>query len=77
MIATGRPKTRSSKENPVLEAEYHVPHLPHMPMEPVIAVPHVIGDSCEVWAPTQSPQAAHREVARVLSSMPDKVLRGS
>jgi isoquinoline 1-oxidoreductase beta subunit len=73
VIATGRPSTRSGKENPVLEAEYLVPHLPHMPMEPVIAVPHVIGDSCEVWAPTQSSQAAQREVVRVLSTMPHKV----
>lgn len=57
----------------VVEAEYHVPHLPHMPMEPVVAVAHVSGNRCEVWAPTQNPQAAQKEVARVLGTTPDKV----
>lgn len=57
----------------IVEAEYHVPHLPHMPMEPVVAVAHVSGNSCEVWAPTQNPQAAQTEVARVLGTTPDKV----
>ena len=57
----------------VVEADYHVPHLPHLPMEPVVAVAHVTGNSCEVWAPTQNPQAAQTEVARVLGTTPDKV----
>jgi isoquinoline 1-oxidoreductase subunit beta len=57
----------------IVEAEYHVPHLPHMAMEPVVALAHVSGDSCEVWAPTQNPQAAQTEVARVLGTTPDKV----
>jgi isoquinoline 1-oxidoreductase beta subunit len=57
----------------LVEAEYHVPHLPHMPMEPVVAVARVDGNSCEVWAPTQNPQAAQTEVARVLGTTPDKV----
>jgi isoquinoline 1-oxidoreductase beta subunit len=57
----------------IVEAEYHVPHLPHMPMEPVVAVARVDGSSCEVWAPTQNPQAAQTEVARVLGTTPDKV----
>jgi isoquinoline 1-oxidoreductase beta subunit len=57
----------------VVEAEYHVPHLPHMQMEPLVAVARVEGDRCEVWAPTQNPQAAQTEVARVLGTSPDKV----
>lgn len=57
----------------IVEAEYHVPHLPHMQMEPVVAVARVDGDRCEVWAPTQNPQAAQTEVARVLGVTPDKV----
>jgi isoquinoline 1-oxidoreductase subunit beta len=57
----------------LVEAEYHVPHLPHMPMEPVVAVARVDGNRCEVWAPTQNPQAAQTEVARVLGTTPDKV----
>ena len=57
----------------VLEAEYHVPHLPHLPMEPPVAVARVEGGTCEVWAPTQNPQAAQTEVARALGLPLEKV----
>ena len=57
----------------VVEAEYYVPHLPHLPMEPPVAVARVEGDSCEIWAPTQNPQAAQTEVARALGTTEDKV----
>ncbi|HEU4405365.1 MAG TPA: molybdopterin cofactor-binding domain-containing protein [Polyangiaceae bacterium] len=57
----------------VVEAEYHVPHLPHLPMEPPVAVARVDGGTCEIWAPTQNPQAAQDEVARALETTPDKV----
>ncbi|HKO46335.1 MAG TPA: molybdopterin cofactor-binding domain-containing protein, partial [Polyangiaceae bacterium] len=57
----------------VIEAEYHVPHLPHLSMEPPVAVARVDGDTCEVWAPTQNPQAARTEVARVLGIPEAKV----
>jgi isoquinoline 1-oxidoreductase beta subunit len=50
----------------VLEAEYHVPHLPHVPMEPPVALAQLIEGGSEVWAPTQNPQAAQTEVARIL-----------
>jgi isoquinoline 1-oxidoreductase beta subunit len=53
----------------IIEAEYYVPHLPHVAMEPPTALAHFKkdkGGSCEVWAPTQNPQAARTEVARVL-----------
>ena len=51
------------------EAEYYVPHLPHLNMEPPVAIADYReedGEFCEVWAPTQNPQAARTEVARVL-----------
>jgi isoquinoline 1-oxidoreductase beta subunit len=57
----------------VVEAEYYVPHLPHLPMEPPVAVARFEGDTCEVWAPTQNPQAARTEVARALGTTEDKV----
>lgn len=57
----------------VVDAEYYVPHLPHVPMEPPVAVARVDGDTCEVWAPTQNPQAAQKEVARTLGTTPEKV----
>lgn len=49
-----------------VEAEYYLPHLPHAPMEPPVALAHVAGGRCEVWAATQNPQAARREAARAL-----------
>ncbi|MDP2272374.1 MAG: molybdopterin-dependent oxidoreductase [Archangium sp.] len=56
-----------------VEAEYHVPHLPHLPMEPPVAVARMTSDLCEVWAPTQNPQAAQKEVARALGVPLEKV----
>lgn len=50
----------------VVEADYYVPHLSHAPMEPPVAVARFEGGACEVWAPTQHPQAARGEIARVL-----------
>jgi isoquinoline 1-oxidoreductase subunit beta len=47
-------------------ADYLVPHYSHAPMEPPAAVANVTGDRCEVWAPTQNPQAARALVAQVL-----------
>jgi isoquinoline 1-oxidoreductase subunit beta len=55
-----------SSASRVHEAEYHVPHLPHLSMEPPVALARMHQGRCEVWAPTQNPQAARTEVARVL-----------
>jgi hypothetical protein len=41
----------------------HVPHPAAHAMEPVLAVAPVTGNPCEVWAPTQNPQA-HRPKLR-------------
>jgi isoquinoline 1-oxidoreductase beta subunit len=57
----------------VVDAEYHVPHLAHVPMEPPVALARVDADGCEVWAPTQHPQAARAELARVLELPEDRV----
>ena len=59
-----------------IEAEYYVPHLPHVAMEPPVAIAHYKkenGGFCEVWAPTQNPQAARTEIARVLGLSEEKV----
>jgi len=50
----------------VVTADYHVPHLAHAPMETPAALASVEGDACEVWAPTQNPQAARSVVAGAL-----------
>ena len=57
-----------------VEATYHVPHLPHLAMEPPVAVARVEGERCEIWAPTQNPQAARKEVARALGTSEDNVV---
>jgi isoquinoline 1-oxidoreductase subunit beta len=50
----------------IVEAEYVVPHLAHVPMEPPVAIARVDGGKAEVWAPTQHPQSARKEVAALL-----------
>ena len=50
----------------VLKAEYYVPHLAQAPMEPPVATARVANRRAEIWASTQNPQRARREVARAL-----------
>jgi len=50
----------------LVSAEYYVPHLAHATMEPPAAVAHATETRCEVWACTQDPQAARKEVADAL-----------
>jgi isoquinoline 1-oxidoreductase beta subunit len=57
----------------VVEGEYVIPHLAHLPMEPPVAIAQVAGGKCEIWAPTQHPQAARAEAARVLGVSEDQV----
>ncbi|MFZ5624947.1 MAG: molybdopterin cofactor-binding domain-containing protein [Gemmatimonadota bacterium] len=56
-----------------IEADYYVPHLAHAQMEPPAALAVVENGTCEVWAPTQHPQAARDEVAKALGLPADKV----
>ncbi|WP_298493883.1 molybdopterin cofactor-binding domain-containing protein [uncultured Algibacter sp.] len=62
------------KANKFVDATYQLPHLTHAPMEVPNAVVSVEEDSCEVWAPIQSPQAARREVANFLKLDEAKVI---
>ncbi len=48
-----------------LEAVYQAPFLAHATMEPMNCTAQVAGDRCEVWAPTQNPQAILREAKRI------------
>jgi isoquinoline 1-oxidoreductase subunit beta len=50
----------------VITAEYYVPHLAHATMEPLAAMASFADGKCEVWAPIQSPQAAHDYVVKRL-----------
>jgi isoquinoline 1-oxidoreductase beta subunit len=49
-----------------VSADYYIPHLAHATMEPPAAVAHVTDDHCEVWAPTQAPQAVREELVKAL-----------
>ena len=56
-----------------VDAEYHTPHLAHAPMEPLVALARFAEGVCEVWTPTQNPQAARTEVAKALGIDESKV----
>ena len=49
-----------------ISADYFVPYYAHAPMEVPTAVADVVGNKCEIWAPTQFPQAARTTVSQVL-----------
>jgi isoquinoline 1-oxidoreductase beta subunit len=56
-----------------LEADYYVPHYAHATMECPAATARIVNGACEIWAPSQSPQAARDRVAKALSLGADKV----
>jgi isoquinoline 1-oxidoreductase beta subunit len=47
----------------VVEAVYSMPYQSHAPMEPMNATALYTADKCEVWCPTQNPEAALAVVA--------------
>jgi isoquinoline 1-oxidoreductase beta subunit len=49
-----------------IAADYFVPYYAHAPMEVPNAVANVAGDRCEIWAPTQFPQASRTTAADLL-----------
>jgi isoquinoline 1-oxidoreductase beta subunit len=57
----------------VLEAEYQVPSMHHLMMEPPVALARLDAGRCEIWAPTQSPQGARKQVATLLGLAEDQV----
>jgi isoquinoline 1-oxidoreductase beta subunit len=56
-----------------VEAFYHYHYVSHADLEPQNCTAHVKGDSVEIWAPTQTPQAAVDAVAKLLRLPKDKV----
>ena len=59
----GDAKTALGKASRVVEAEYSFPYLNHAPMEVLCATVRVNADRCDVWGPTQVPEAALATVA--------------
>ena len=56
-----------------IDANYYVPHYAHASMECPAATARIKDGTCEVWAPTQSPQAARDRLAKRLGIAPEKV----
>jgi isoquinoline 1-oxidoreductase beta subunit len=56
-----------------IEAVYEVPFLAHATMEPVNCTAHFRDSACELWAPTQIPDAAAASVAQALGIPKDRV----
>lgn len=56
-----------------VEAVYEMPFAAHATMEPMNCTAWVTDGRCEIWAPTQTPQRAHDEAARILGLPLDKV----
>jgi isoquinoline 1-oxidoreductase subunit beta len=56
-----------------VQAIYETPFLAHATMEPMNCTAHVQATHCEVWAPTQHPQAA-QQVASTVSGLPPEVI---
>ena len=46
---------------------YEAPFVAHATMEPMNCVADVRSDRCEIWVPSQSPQAAQKEAAGILN----------
>lgn len=57
----------------VVTAEYQCPFLPHSPMEPMNFFAHVRPDGVELVGPTQTPELARNETAKLLGIPPEKV----
>ena len=56
-----------------VEANYEIPFLAHATMEPVNCTAHFRDGECELWAPTQIPDAAAASVAEALGIPKDRV----
>lgn len=69
-VEKGDFKATLAQADHVLGVRYDLPYLSHTCMEPMNATVHVKEDgTCEVWAPSQSPQV-QRQFARILG-IPD------
>ena len=77
----GRVKLKRGDIGPALKdaetnvtAEYYAAHLSQAPMEPPVATARWSGDTLEVWASTQNPQAGRNTLSSVLGLKPENVI---
>ncbi len=57
----------------IVRSEYQCPFLPHNPMEPMNFFAHVRPDGVELVGPTQTPEMARGEVAKLLGISPELI----
>jgi isoquinoline 1-oxidoreductase beta subunit len=57
----------------VLNAIYEYPYQAHAPLETMNCTADVREKSCRIWVPTQAPEAAQKETAKLLGVSPDAV----
>ncbi len=57
----------------ILNFTYILPYLPHATLEPPNCTASVTGTSCEIWAPTQAPEAAQATAAAITGLDPSAV----
>ncbi len=57
----------------VVKAEYQCPFLPHAPLEPMNFFAHVRADGVELVGPTQTPELARTETAKLLNIAPETI----
>lgn len=57
----------------VITAEYQCPFLPHSPLEPMNFFAHVREDGVELVGPTQTPDRARGEAAKITGFPPEKI----
>jgi isoquinoline 1-oxidoreductase beta subunit len=56
-----------------LEALYEYPYQAHAPLETMNCTAEVRATSCEIWVPTQAPEAAQQDTAKLLGIPADSV----
>ena len=57
----------------IITSEYQCPFLPHSPLEPMNFFAHVREDGVELVGPTQTPDRARTEAAKITGFPPEKV----
>lgn len=57
----------------IVRSEYQCPFLSHSPMEPMNFFAHVREDGVELAGPTQTPEMARTETAKLLGVAPEKI----
>lgn len=73
MRQTGDAAEAIAKADHSIEAIYTIPYLAHAAMEPPAATAIVNAEGIEVWACTQTPQSAQRELSQRFGVKPEQV----